>query len=136
MNNISGFHRDERTYAIIGAAMEVHRTLHKGFLEVIYCEALAHEFDLRGIPFRDDVPCAVQYKGRQLRGVYRMDFVCYDEVVVEVKAVSMTSPPDHAQVLNYLAVSGRRTGLLINFGRSSLEHRRFVLGDPLPGAGI
>jgi GxxExxY protein len=122
---------DKRTFAIIGAAMEVHRILHKGFLEVIYCEALAHEFMLREIPFVTQVPCSVEYKGQRLRGFYKLDFVCYDDVIVEVKASSMTGPADHAQVLNYLAVSGHHTARLLNFGRASLEHRRFVMGDPI-----
>ena len=122
--------RDERTFAIIGAAMEVHRILHRGFLEVIYSEALAHEFALRDIPFVAQVPCSVEYKGKRLGGFYKCDFVCFDEVVVEVKASSVTGPSDHAQVLNYLALSGHQTALLLNFGRPSLEYRRFVLSEP------
>ena len=81
--------RDDRTFAIIGAAMEVHRILHKGFLEVIYSEALAHEFELREIPSVAQVPCSVEYKGKRLGGFYKCDFVCFDEVVVEVKASSV-----------------------------------------------
>jgi GxxExxY protein len=122
---------DPRTYAIIGAAMEVHGTLHRGFLEAIYCEALALEFKLREIPFETQVPCSVQYKGERLRGFYKLDFVCYGDVIVEVKANSITGPADHAQVLNYLAVSGHHIALLLNFGRRSLEHKRFALGDPI-----
>lgn len=122
---------DPRTYAIIGAAMEVHGILHRGFLEAIYCEALAREFTLREIPFKTQVPCSVQYKGERLGGFYKLDFVCYGDVIVEVKANSVTGPADHAQVLNYLAVSGHHTALLLNFGRRSLEHHRFVLGDPI-----
>ena len=122
---------DQRTFAIIGAAMEVHRILHRGFLEAIYCEALAPEFRLRAIPFQTQVPCSVEYKGERLRGFYRLDFVCYDDVIVEVKANSITGPADHAQVLNYLAVSGHHTALLLNFGRRSLENQRFVIGDPI-----
>ena len=122
---------DQRTFAIIGAAMEVHRILHRGFLEAIYCEALAREFRLRAIPFQTQVPCSVEYKGERLRGFYKLDFVCYDDVIVEVKANSSTGPADHAQVLNYLAVSGHHTALLLNFGRRSLENQRFVIGDPI-----
>ncbi len=121
--------RDERTFAIIGAAMEVHRILRKGFLEVIYCEALAHELTLRDIPSVTQVPCSVEYKGQRLRGFYKLDFVCYDDVIVEVKANSITAPADHAQVPNYLAVSGHRTALLLNFGRPSLDYRRFAISE-------
>jgi GxxExxY protein len=120
---------DERTFAIIGAAMEVHRVLRRGFLEAIYYEALAHEFKLREIPFITQVPCSVQYKGQRLHGFYKLDFVCFDDVIVEVKASSATAPADYAQVLNYLAVSGHPIALLLNFGRSSLEYRRFALSD-------
>ena len=121
--------RDERTFAIIGAAMEVHRLMRRGFLEAIYYEALALEFGLRGIPFVSQVPCSVEYKGLRLHGFYKLVFVCYDGVVVEVKASSATTPADYAQVLNYLAVSGHEVAVLINFGRPSLEYRRFALSD-------
>ncbi len=122
--------RDERTFAIIGAAMEVHRVLRRGFLEAIYYEALAHEFTLRDIPFTTQVPCSVEYKGQRLHGSYKLDFVCFDNVIVEVKASSATVPADYAQVLNYLAVSGHEIALLINFGRPSLEYRRFAMSEP------
>ena len=118
---------DQHTFQIIGAAMEVHRVLHRGLLESIYCEALAVEFELRSIPFAAQVPCQIVYKERRLTGFHRIDFVCFDEVVVEVKASSLTGPAEQAQVLNYLALSGRRLGLLLNFGRPSLEYKRFVL---------
>ena len=88
---------------------------------------LAREFKLQEIPFQTQVPCSVEYKGQRLRGFYKLDFVCYDDVIVEVKANSMTGPADHAQVLNYLAISGHQCGRLMNFGRPSLEYRRFVM---------
>lgn len=118
---------DERTYQIIGAAMEVHRTLHRGLYEKAYCEALAIEFDVRKISFDDRYSCALVYKGRLLSGDYRLDFLCYGDVVVEVKAVSALTPADEAQILHYLALTGKRVGLLLNFGARSLEYRRFVL---------
>ena len=118
---------DQHTFQIIGAAMEVHRVLHRGLLESIYCEALAVEFELRSIPFAAQVPCQIVYKERRLTGFHRIDFVCFDEVVVEVKASSLTGPAEQAQVLNYLALSGHRLGLLLNFGRPSLEYKRLVL---------
>ena len=118
---------DPRTFAIIGAAMEVQRILRPGYLESIYASALAVEFGIRGIPFVAEVPCGVEYKGHRLTGMHRLDFVCYREVIVEVKARSATVPADHAQVLNYLAVSGHRYALLLNFGAPRLTFKRFVL---------
>jgi GxxExxY protein len=97
--------QDPRTFAIIGAAYEVHRILGAGYLELFYKDALAIEFTERGVPFRKEVPCPVEYKGRPLRGEYRIDFVCYDQIVLEIKARSMSGPADHAQVINYLASS-------------------------------
>ena len=118
---------DSRTFAIIGAAMEVHRVLGSGFLEVFYRDALAIEFGLRDIPFVAEAPCHVAYKGHPLRGHYRMDFVCFESVVIEVKARSGTGPAEQAQVLSYLASAGFQTGLLLNFGAARLEYKRFIL---------
>ena len=117
---------DPRSYAIIGAALEVHRVLGTGFLEIFYKDALAIEFSARELSFKRELPCNIQYKGHQLRGEYRMDFVCFGEVVVEVKARSIITPADHAQVISYLASSKLQIGLLLNFGSSRLEHRRFI----------
>ena len=85
------------------------------------------EFELRGIPFDDKASCRLIYKGRLLSGHYHLDFVCYGEVVVEVKAHSGLTPADEAQILNDLSLTEKRVGLLINFGAKSLEYRRFVL---------
>lgn len=104
--------------------------LRRGLLEAIYYEALAHEFALRDIPFTSQVPCLVEYKGQRLHGVYRLDFVCFGSVVVEVKASSAPTPADYAQVLNYLAVGGHEVAVLVNFGRPSLEYCRFALSEP------
>ena len=117
---------DPRTFAIIGTAYEVHRVLGAGFLEIFYKDALAIEFAARGIPFSREAPCRIEYKGRPLRDDYRIDFICYDEVILEIKARSVTGPADHAQVLSYLASAKRRCGLLLNFGTHKLEHRRFI----------
>jgi GxxExxY protein len=118
--------QDPRTFAVIGAAYEVHRVLGAGFLEIFYKDALQVEFTDRQIPFRREPPCCVEYKGRPLRDDYKIDFICYGEVLVEVKARSVTGPADHAQVLSYLASTKLRCGLLLNFGTSKLEHRRFI----------
>ncbi|HUQ87620.1 MAG TPA: GxxExxY protein [Vicinamibacterales bacterium] len=118
--------QDPRTFAIIGAAYEVHRVLGIGFLEIFYKDALEIEFNERHVPFRREAPCSVEYKGRPLRQEYHVDFICFDEVVLEIKARSVTGPADHAQVLSYLASTKKRCGLLLNFGTSKLEHRRFI----------
>ena len=124
---MQNLNHDPETFQIIGAAMEVHRRLHRGLLEAIYCEALTIEFALRHIPFEAEWPLRMEYKGQRLTGIYRIDFVCFGSVVVEVKAVSALTPADEAQLLNYLAMSRLERGLLINFGGKSLEYKRRVL---------
>ena len=121
--------RDEQTYAIIGAAMEVHRELGHGFLEAVYQSALALEFSERGIPFEAEVPLVVNYKGRKLSCAYRADFICYEQVVVETKAISQLSPADYSQVINELKATGFDRGLLINFGAPSLQYQRFAMSE-------
>jgi GxxExxY protein len=122
--------RDPETYAIIGAAMEVHRQLGPGFLEAAYREALKLEFSHRGIPFRAEVPLQIFYKGTPLRTRYKADFICYDKVLVEVKAMRNLTAVELAQVLNYLKASELHRALLLNFGSPALEYRRFALGEP------
>jgi GxxExxY protein len=117
---------DPRTFAIIGAAYEVHRVLGTGFLEVFYKDALEIEFIERRIPYQREVPCSVEYKGRSLSRNYQIDFLCFDAVVLEIKARSVTRPAEHAQLISYLASVKKRHGLLINFGAARLEHRRFA----------
>lgn len=123
---------DSETYAIIGAAMEVHRELGCGFLEVPYQEALAQEFSEGGIPFAREVTLPIIYKGRPLDCLYRADFICYGSVIVELKAIKTISSIEEAQVLNYLKATGHERGLLLNFGAQSLQVKRMVLSKPLP----
>ncbi len=118
--------RDKQTHAIIGAAMEVHRQLGPGFLEAVYQQALAIEFPARSIPFLSEAELPVYYKGQRLACFYRADFVCYDEVIVELKALSTITGVEEAQVINYLKATGVERGLLLNFGRSRLELKRLV----------
>jgi len=120
--------RDPRTYAIIGAAMEVHRELGCGFLEPVYQEAMELELTARDISFRSQVELTINYKGQILRNIYRADFVYYDSVIVELKALSQIGSIEDAQVLNYLKATGLRIGLLLNFGAKSLQYKRLVLG--------
>lgn len=118
---------DPRTYAIIGAAMEVHRVLGCGFLEPVYQKALAVEFSKRKIPYLRETSFPVFYKDVELNVPYRPDFICFDDVVLELKALARISGIEESQVINYLKVTGHETGLLLNFGTRSLEYRRFVL---------
>ncbi|MBN1478047.1 GxxExxY protein [Candidatus Sumerlaeota bacterium] len=119
--------RDPRTHAIIGAAMAVHSELGCGFLEAVYHEALMIEFRQRAIPFEHEARLPITYHGSPLKTVYSADFVCFGEVIVEIKAISMLSGVERAQVINYLKASGYRVALLLNFGASSLQFERLVL---------
>lgn len=120
--------KDPETFAIIGAAMEVHRELGRGFLELVYQTALALEFQERGIPFKAEVALPVRYKGKLLSCGYRADFVCFETIVVETKAISQLTSADEAQLINELKATGLRRGLLLNFGAAGLEQKRLVFG--------
>jgi len=125
-NAANNFLFKELTYAIIGAAMEVHRLLGAGFLESVYEEALAHEFDLRGIPYLRQAKLAVRYKGI-VAGEFRADFLVDGKVVVELKAVKSLTEGNEAQLLNYLKGTDCRVGLLLNFGARSLQYKRRIV---------
>jgi len=106
--------------------MEVHRELGCGFLEAVYQEALGREFDVQGIPNTEQPVIEICYKGEPLDKKYQPDFVCYEEIILEIKALSALSGLEEAQLINYLKATGLKVGLLINFGAKSLEHKRFV----------
>ncbi len=120
--------RDPQTFAIIGAALEIHNQLGHGFLEAVYQEAALLEFALRQIPFERETLFELRYKGTLLNTCYRADFVCFGSIIVEFKAQSLLTRVDEAQVLNYLKATGYHRGLLINFGAASLQHKRLVFG--------
>lgn len=119
--------RDPHTYAIIGAAMEVHRVLGPGFLEGVYQEALGVELALQGVQHARELEFPVCYKGSTLERRFRADIVCHNSIIVEVKAADALCRADEQQLINYLKVTGMARGLLVNFGARSLEVRRFVL---------
>ena len=115
----------ELTFAVIGAAMEVHKVLGSGFLEAVYQTSLEMELSLRGVPFEKQVRLAVTYKDVVV-GEYIADLVVDKKLIVEIKAVSRLIPAHQAQAMHYLAATRLRLALLLNFGASSLEHRRVI----------
>jgi GxxExxY protein len=116
----------DKVYAIIGAAIEVHRELGPGFLEAIYQEAMEIELEDCGLPTESQKPLAIFYKRRRLRKEYQADLICYEQII-ELKALDKLSGKEEAQILNYLKATGLRVGLLINFGSSGeLEWHRYV----------
>lgn len=106
----------DECFRIQGAVFEVHGEMGAGFLEAVYQECLEREFALRGIPFSRQKALPLAYKGMPLEQTYRPDFICYDSIIVELKAIKDILPEHRAQVFNYLKASGLRLGLLINFG--------------------
>jgi len=118
--------RDQKTYAIIGAAMEVHKELGCGFLEAVYQEGLEREFTIEQIPCKAQPIIQIRYKGQLLNKTYQPDFVCYEEILVEIKAISGLTGLEEAQLINYLKATGLKIGLLLNFGAKSLEHKRLA----------
>lgn len=115
----------EQTFAVIGAAMEVHKILGPGFLESVYQGALERELTLRRIPFERKVKLPVTYKDLVI-GEYEADLVVDKKFIVEIKAVSKFNASHQAQAMHYLTATGLRLALLLNFGTSSLEHRRVI----------
>jgi GxxExxY protein len=122
----SADHRDPDTFAIIGAAMDVHSVLGNGFLEAVYQDALEQEFVIRSIPYQREQAIPVLYKSHPLSTLYRADFVCFGKIIVELKAIRKLTENEDAQVLHYLKATGLDRALLFNFATPRLEHKRFV----------
>ena len=106
--------------------MEVHKEIGCGFLEGVYQEALGREFNTQKISYISQPVVKINYKGKPLEKKYQPDFICYEDVVVEIKALAKLSGVEEAQLINYLKATGLKVGLLLNFGAKSLEHKRFV----------
>ncbi len=118
----------EDTYKIIGACFEVYKDKGNGFVEPVYQECLELEFGFRGIPFSAQETLRLSYKGRELRQRYVPDFMCYERIIVELKAATQVTDEHRAQVLNYLKATSYRVGLLVNFGHyPKLEYERLIL---------
>jgi GxxExxY protein len=118
----------EEVYAIAGAAMEVYYTLGVGFFEPVYQAALAVEFNGRGVPYYREPKLEISYKGVLLDKIYRPDFVCFDQIIVELKSQAGLTGVEESQIINYLKITNMHVGLLMNFGaRPKLERKRYVI---------
>ena len=117
----------EETKTLIGCAFEIHRQLGKGFLEIVYKDALEYELQKRSIVFEREKEYLIRYKETTLRHKFYADFVAFGNIIVEVKAQEGIADVQIAQLLNYLRASGCRVGLILNFGEASLRVRRMVL---------
>lgn len=115
----------EESYQIVGACFEVYKEKGAGFVESVYQECLEIELELQKIPFAAQRELTLTYKGRVLRGTYKPDFVCWDKIIVEIKAVSQLADEHRAQLHNYLKATGLKLGLLVNFGHHpKIEYER------------
>lgn len=117
----------DEVFRIVGAAIDVHRELGSGFLEAVYQEAFEVELASRDIPFKSQAALKIKYKDRYLKKEYVADLLCFETVIVEIKALNKIGGNEESQVINYLKATGLKVGLLINFGSAGkLEWKRFV----------
>ena len=123
MNKSTDIQFQEEVFNIIGAAMEVQNHLGRGFLELVYHEALNIELGLRGIPFETEKLITIAYKGHLLERTYKADLVCFENIVVELKSVEKLKTEHTAQLLNYLKATNLPLGVLINFGETPLKYK-------------
>ena len=112
---------------LLGLAMQLHKELGCGFKEKVYQDALEIELQAQGIPYQRETPIQACYRGKELQTQFIPDFICYDHIVVELKAVKELEDYQRAQAFNYAKVAGLRVALLINFGETSLYHERFIV---------
>jgi GxxExxY protein len=126
----------EESYRILGACFAVYNEKGCGFLEPVVHECLEIEFDHEGIPFRSKPPLTLTYRGRTLTQTFQPDFVCFDKILLEIKAVAALADEHRAQILNYLSATDYELGLLVNFGHyPRVQHERFLRGEKLrPGS--
>jgi GxxExxY protein len=118
----------EESYRIMGACFEVYKEKGCGFVEPVYQECLEMELGMQGIQFQPQVGLALAYKGRPLKQKYVPDFICFEKIILEIKAVSQLNDEHRAQVHNYLRATGHKLGLLVNFGHyPGVEHERIVV---------
>jgi len=116
----------DESYRIMGACFEVYKEKGNGFLEAVYQECLAIELATQKIPFVEHPTLRLEYRGKALRQTYEPDFLCFDRIVVEIKAAKTLADEHRAQVINYLKATGKELGLLVNFGHHpKLEYERF-----------
>jgi len=117
---------EQETYNIIGCCYEVHKNLGPGFHESVYQEALEIEFLSEGIPYEREMLLNVFYKGQKLNKTYVADFVCYEKIILELKAVDSIHPEYISQVINYLKATKHQLGLIVNFGSKRLQQKRVI----------
>ncbi|ETN95801.1 GxxExxY protein [Zhouia amylolytica] len=121
---------EDETYKIIGCCMSVHKELGPGFLESVYHEALGKEFYDNEVHFRTKDKLELYYKGEPMNKFFIADFVCYDKIILEIKASNFIHQSNEAQVINYLKSTNKVLGLLVNFGETSLKWKRFINTNP------
>ena len=121
----------EEAYKIIGAAYEVHKELRSGFLEPVYQEAMDREFKMQGIPYEREYLINIFYKNEKLDKYYKADFICFNEIIVELKALPDITTEHESQLINYLKATHKKLGILINFGKPSLQYKRIINSEQI-----
>jgi len=117
----------EESYQIVGACFEVYKEKGNGFLEAVYQECLAIEFSKLGVPFVEHPKLQLKYKGQDLKQIYEPDFLCFGQIIIEIKAVKNLLDEHRAQIINYLKATNMPLGLLVNFGHyPKIEHERLI----------
>lgn len=116
----------EESYKIIGICMNIHSTMRIGFLEAVYCEVLEKEFIKNIIPYQREVKLDLYFNGDKLEKKYKADFLCFDNIILEIKSVSYLHENFTKQTINYLKATNKKLGILINFGEKSLKYKRIV----------